>query len=49
PCTSVSVERLFSRARHLCHEARGSMKAKTITEAMLTKMWIKSGYLKVQE
>ncbi|KAF7358612.1 Dimer-Tnp-hAT domain-containing protein [Mycena sanguinolenta] len=45
PGTSVSVERLFSRSRHLCHEARGSMKAKTISEAMFTKMWIKAGYL----
>ncbi|KAJ6521863.1 hypothetical protein B0H19DRAFT_973785, partial [Mycena capillaripes] len=26
---SVSVQRLFSRSRHLCHEARSSMKAET--------------------
>jgi hypothetical protein len=45
PGTSVSVERLFSRSRHLCHEAGGSMKAETIMKAMLTKMWIKAGYL----
>ncbi|KAJ6587409.1 hypothetical protein B0H10DRAFT_2333691, partial [Mycena sp. CBHHK59/15] len=44
--TSVSVERLFSRSRHLCHEARGSLKAHAIKEAMLTKMWIKAGFLK---
>jgi hypothetical protein len=30
PGTSVSVERLFSKSRHLCHEAPVSMKAKTI-------------------
>ncbi|KAJ7786750.1 ribonuclease H-like domain-containing protein [Mycena olivaceomarginata] len=45
PGTSVSVERLFSKSRHLCHEARGSMKAETIMKAMLTKMWIRAGYL----
>ncbi|KAJ6626340.1 hypothetical protein B0H10DRAFT_1781655, partial [Mycena sp. CBHHK59/15] len=41
-----SVERLFSRSRHLCHEARGSLKVHAIKEAMLTKMWIKAGFLK---
>lgn len=46
PGTSVSVERLFSSVRHLCHELRGSLKPETITEAMLTKMWIKEGLLK---
>jgi hypothetical protein len=46
PGTSVSVERLFSSARNLCHETRASMKSDTITEAMLTKMWIKAGLLK---
>jgi hypothetical protein len=46
PATSISVERLFSRSRHLCHEVRSSMKAETITQSMLTKMWIKEGYLK---
>ncbi|KAJ6474213.1 hypothetical protein C8R45DRAFT_1011189 [Mycena sanguinolenta] len=40
PGTSLFVERLFSRSRHLCHEAR-PMKAETITQGMLTKMWIK--------
>jgi hypothetical protein len=43
--TSVSVECLFSDARHLCHESRPSLKPKTISEAMLTKMWIKDGLL----
>ncbi|KAF7351928.1 HATC-domain-containing protein [Mycena venus] len=46
PGTSVSVERLFSSARHLCHESRSSLKPSTISEAMLTKMWIKDGLLK---
>ncbi|KAF7349507.1 Dimer-Tnp-hAT domain-containing protein [Mycena sanguinolenta] len=46
PGTSVSVERLFSSARHLCHESRASLNSKTISEAMLTKMWIKEGLLK---
>ncbi|KAJ6543313.1 hypothetical protein B0H10DRAFT_1854405, partial [Mycena sp. CBHHK59/15] len=45
PGTSVSVERLFSKSRHLCHKARGLMKAETIMKAMLTKMGIKAGYL----
>ncbi|KAJ6523174.1 hypothetical protein B0H19DRAFT_1277040 [Mycena capillaripes] len=41
PGTSVSGERLFSSARHLCHECWALLKLKTIMEAMLTKMWIK--------
>ena len=45
PGTSFSVERLFSRTRHLCHEALGS---EMIMEVRLTKMWIIS-YLKVHE
>ncbi|KAJ7261915.1 hypothetical protein C8J57DRAFT_1071614, partial [Mycena rebaudengoi] len=40
---TISVERLFSKSRHLRHEARGSMKAATMTEAMPMKMWIKAG------
>ncbi|KAJ7266632.1 hypothetical protein C8J57DRAFT_1469792 [Mycena rebaudengoi] len=38
--------RLFSQSRHLCHDARGSMKAATIMGAMLVKMWIKAGLFK---
>ncbi|KDR81731.1 hypothetical protein GALMADRAFT_37439, partial [Galerina marginata CBS 339.88] len=41
PGTSVSVERLFSKSRHLCTEVRSSMKANTITESLLSKCWIK--------
>jgi hypothetical protein len=43
--TTVSVERLFSKSRDLCHEARGSMKAEKIMRVILTKMWIKAGLL----
>ena len=43
PGTSVAVERLFSKSRHLCGELRSSLKAHTITEAMLSKCWIKDG------
>jgi hypothetical protein len=46
PGMSVSVERLFSQSRHLCHDTRSSFKAMTIMEAMLTKMWLKAGLLK---
>ncbi|KAG8940951.1 hypothetical protein FRC04_004865 [Tulasnella sp. 424] len=45
--SAVSVERLFSSSRHLCTDVRSSMKAKTITQAMCAKMWIKQGLLKV--
>lgn len=43
PGSSVSVERLFSSARHLCADARSSLQAKTITEAMCSKQWMKEG------
>ncbi|KAF7364657.1 Eukaryotic translation initiation factor 3 [Mycena venus] len=46
PGASVSVERLFSKSRNLCRETRSSLKANTIMEAMLMKMWIKEGYFK---
>lgn len=45
PGTSVSVERLFSKSRHLCSDLRSSMKADTIMEAMLTRSWIRDGLL----
>ncbi|KAJ6578546.1 hypothetical protein B0H19DRAFT_1338757 [Mycena capillaripes] len=35
PGTSVSVEHLFSKSHHSCHEAR-----ETIMKVMLMKMWI---------
>ncbi|KIO15967.1 hypothetical protein M407DRAFT_86587, partial [Tulasnella calospora MUT 4182] len=43
PASSVSVERLFSSARHLCTDARSSLQARTITEAMCSKQWMKEG------
>jgi hypothetical protein len=46
PGTSVSVDRLFSKSRHLCSDVRSSLKADTIMIAMLTKTWIKDGLLK---
>ncbi|KAF7340416.1 Dimer-Tnp-hAT domain-containing protein [Mycena venus] len=49
PGTSVSVERLFSKSRHLCRETRSSMHADTIMKAMLTKMWIKAGLFKSKQ
>ncbi|KAF5378354.1 hypothetical protein D9615_002986 [Tricholomella constricta] len=46
PGTSVSVERLFSKSRHICTDLRSSLKARTIMQSLLTKVWIKSGLLK---
>ena len=43
PATSVSVERVFSQSRHICNNLRSSLKEKTITMALLTKVWIRSG------
>jgi hypothetical protein len=43
PATSVSVERVFSKSRHICGNLRSSLKEKTITMALLTKVWIRSG------
>jgi len=43
PATSVSVEQVFSKSRHICNSLRSSLKEKTITMALLTKVWIRSG------
>ena len=43
PATSVSVERVFCMSRHICSNLRSSLKEKTITMALLTKVWIRSG------
>ena len=43
PATSVSVERVFSKSWHICNNLRSSLKEKTITMALLTKVWIRSG------
>jgi hypothetical protein len=47
PATSVSVERVFSKSRHICSDLRSSLKADTVTEALLAKVWIRSGLLDV--
>ena len=47
PATSVSVERTFSKSRHICSDLRSSLKAETITQALLSKVWIKSGLFDV--
>lgn len=47
PGASVSVERLFSKARHICADARSSMKAQSITQLMCCKEWIRAGLLHV--
>jgi len=49
PATSVSVERVFSKSRHICSDIRSSLKAETISEALLTKVWIRSGLFDVNE
>ena len=43
PATSVSVERVFSKSRHICGNLRSSLKENTIKMALLTKAWIRSG------
>ena len=43
PATSVAVERVFSKSRHICANLRSSLKEKTIMMALLTKVWIRSG------
>ena len=47
PATSVSVECTFSKSRHICSDLHSSLKAQTINEALLLKLWIKSGLFKV--
>ena len=47
PATSVSVKRVFSKSRHICSDLRSSLKADTVTEALLKKVWIRSGLLDV--
>lgn len=43
PATSISVERVFSKSRHICSDLRSSLKEDTIKMALLTKEWIRSG------
>ncbi|KDR74580.1 hypothetical protein GALMADRAFT_71005, partial [Galerina marginata CBS 339.88] len=49
PATSVLVERTFSKSRHICQDLRMSLKAQTVTEALLSKVWIRSGLFDVNE
>jgi len=49
PATSVSVERTFSQSRHICSDLRSSMKAETIREALLSKVWINCGLFDVEK
>ena len=49
PATSVSVERTFSKLRHICMDLRMSLKAETVTEALLSKVWIRSGLFDANE
>lgn len=46
PGAMVSVERLFSRSRHLCTDQRSSLKAATLTQAMCTKEWLREGLMR---
>ena len=47
PATSTSVERVFSKSRHICSDLRCSLKAETITQALLAKVWIRAGLLDI--
>jgi hypothetical protein len=49
PATSVSVEGVFSKSRHICTDLRSSLKAETVTQALLSKVWIRSGLLNMNE
>ena len=40
PGTSVAVERLFSKSRHICVDTRSSLKADTVVEAILAQKWL---------
>jgi hypothetical protein len=45
PATSVSVKRTFSKSRRICTEMRSSLRARTIREALLTKLWARNGLI----
>jgi len=47
PATSVSVERTFSKSRHICMDLRSSLKAESVTQALLSKVWIHNGLLDI--
>ena len=43
PTTSVMVEQVFSKSCHICSNLHSLLKEKTITMALLTKVWIWNG------
>jgi hypothetical protein len=49
PATSVSVERTFSKSRHICTDLRSSLKVETIQKALLSKVWIRDGLLDLKD
>ena len=42
PSNNVSVERTFSKSRHICSDLRGSLKMETISKALSSKVRIGS-------
>ena len=42
PATSIAVEHVFLKSRHICANLRSSLKENTIQMALLTKLWIRS-------
>lgn len=40
PGTSVAVEWLFSKSRHICVDTRSSLKAATVSESILAQKWL---------
>ncbi|THU96807.1 hypothetical protein K435DRAFT_663756, partial [Dendrothele bispora CBS 962.96] len=45
---SVSVEHMiFLKSRHICTDLQSSLKAETIWEVLLSKVWTRSGLLDV--
>ncbi|KAJ3539803.1 hypothetical protein NMY22_g4563 [Coprinellus aureogranulatus] len=47
PATSVSVERTFSKSRRICTELRASLNPTTVTQSLLTKIWINSKHFRL--
>lgn len=47
PATSVSVERTFSKSRRICTDLRSSLRAPTVTQSLLTKVWIRSQHFRM--
>jgi hypothetical protein len=47
PASSMSIERVFSQSCHICTDVQSSLKADTISKALLSKIWIWSGLLSI--